>query len=437
MNEIKTKITNIKKNSPAYYSPIEVGDMLMAVDGIDSYTDLIQLRMAFAEQELELDILAACGKRKKVIIEKEIDEDLGLEFESAVFDGVRECYNNCQFCFVAQMPKGLRDTLYVKDDDYRLSFLYGNFITLTNMTEADRERIVREQLSPLYISVQATDVQARTTLMRNKNAGEIVNQLKYFKSHGIAFHTQIVLCPERNDGEILLKTVRDLIDLAPATLSVAIVPVGLTRFRDGLTELRSFTAAECRTVIEQIGVLQDECRQKFGRTFVYLADEFYINADMSVPSKEYYDDFSQLENGIGLTRVFIDEWQNTNVSSTTNDKFLIVTGVSASYVLGSLVDKFNALSQTEHLVYGQKNNFFGETVTVTGLLTAEDFARAIAANPGYDKIVIPEVCLRKGEAVFLDNVYWEEFKKSFPAKQFYIVGNGCELKKLLAGGVEA
>lgn len=418
--------------------PIEIGDVLVAIDGVDSYTDLIQLRTAFAEQELQLEFCTADGKAKTVVMEKEIDEDPGLEFESAVFDGVRECYNNCQFCFVAQMPQGMRETLYVKDDDYRLSFLYGNFITLTNLTAADRERIVREQLSPLYISVQATDAQMRTKLMRNRHAGEILNQLAYFKEHGIAFHTQIVLCPEFNDGEILRKTVRELIELAPATLSVAIVPVGLTKYRDNLPQLRTFSSVECREIIADIEQAQAQCRASLGKTFVYLADEFYINAQLPVPPKEYYDDFAQLENGIGMTRLFLEEWQGAKVENISHaDNFLIITGKSASYVLGSLVDEFNALYKAEHLVYGQKNNFFGENVTVTGLLTAQDLAAALQANPSYTNVVIPEVCLRKGEDIFLDNVTLEEFKRAFADRTFYIIPGGSELKKLLAGGVHA
>lgn len=434
--KIEAKITNIKKNSPAYYLPIEIGDVLTAVDDVSTYTDLIQLRTAFAESELRLEFINANGKIKIINMEKEIDEDPGLEFESAVFDGVRECYNNCQFCFVAQMPAGLRETLYVKDDDYRLSFLYGNFITLTNLTDVDRARIVQENLSPLYVSVQATDSAMRTKMMRNKNAGEILNQLAYFKEQGIAFHTQIVLCPDLNDGEILLRTVRDLLALSPATLSIAIVPVGLTKYRDNLPKLRTFSGAECREIVSEIEKIQAQCRATLARTFVYLADEFYINAQLPLPPKEYYDDFSQLENGIGLTRLFLQEWQDTKIETALNpEKTLIVTGMSASCVLASLVDEFNALYATEHLVYGQKNNFFGENVTVTGLLTAQDFAAAVEANPDYTQIVIPEVCLRKGEAIFLDDITLETFKKSFPDKEFCVLPGGRELKKLLAGGV--
>ena len=276
----------------------------------------------------------------------------------------------------------------------------------------------------------------RTQLMRNRFAGEILNQLAYFKEHGVAFHTQIVLCPELNDGGILIKTVNELLALAPATLSIAIVPVGLTKFRDNLPQLRVFSSTECREVIRAIEPIQMQCRADIGRTFVYLADEFYINAQLPVPAKEYYDDFSQLENGIGLTRVFLEEWQDTKVENAQHgDKFLIVTGKSASYVVSSLVDEFNALYASEHLVYGQKNNFFGDKVTVTGLLTAQDIAEALRNNPTYTNVVIPEVCLRKGEEIFLDNITWTEFKNSFADKNLHVIRGGSELKKLLAGGI--
>ena len=437
MRVIDIKIISIKKNSPAYFSDINAGDVLVSVNGVASYSDIIQLRNAFTEEVLELEISQVKDQKlKKIVIEKEIDEDLGLEFESAVFDGVRECHNNCEFCFVRQMPTGLRESLYVKDDDYRLSFLYGNFITLSNLTELDKKRIVEEQLSPLYISVHATEGSVRTQLMHNKFACEILQQLEYFKQQGIQFHTQIVLCPGLNDGEVLSKTLTDLIALAPGTLSIAIVPVGLTKFRENLPELRQFTGAECAEVIKTVQKFQDECRVKFQRGFVYLADEFYINADWPIPEAASYDGFPQLENGIGLTRCFLDGWhqQEAEIAASLKD-FLLITGKSAAKIITPLVDDFNRNHNAKNLIYWQNNNFFGDEITVTGLLTAQDLSIAVEVNDDYINIIVPSLTLRKGEDIFLDDITLEEFKQKFPEKNIHVVEGGKQLRELLSKGV--
>ena len=408
--------------------------MLLAVDGNEEYKDIIELREAFAEESLELTLQTPVGTTRVVLVEKYIDEDLGLEFAEAVFDGVRECHNNCKFCFVHHMPRGMRESLYVKDDDYRLSFLYGNFITLTNLTEQDMERIVQKQLSPLYISVHATDPQARVELMKHRGAGDIVERLEELAEHGVSFHTQIVLCPEHNDGAVLSETVQQLLKLQPATLSVAIVPVGLTKYRDKLPLLRTFTAQESQNIINLIEGVQAGCRRTLGRSFVYLADEFYINAGVDLPLEDKYDGFPQLENGIGLTRMFLSEWAlELPVNNTKN--FLIVTGTSAAKVLTPLLEEFNSIHGTQHLIYPQQNNFFGTAVNVTGLLTAGDIMQAIDANDMFEDIVLPAVCLRKGDDIFLDDVSLSDLRKSFPQKRIHVIANGAELKKKLCKGV--
>ena len=432
---IDIKITNIKKNSPAYFAEIKAGDILVSVNKIASYSDIIQLRNAFTEEVLELEILQTKGhKLKTIVIEKEMDEDLGLEFETAVFDGVRECHNNCEFCFVRQMPNGMRESLYVKDDDYRLSFLYGNFVTLSNLTDLDKQRIVGEQLSPLYISVHATAGEVRKQMMHNKYADQILTQLEYLKEHGIQFHTQIVLCPEKNDGAVLKNTLADLIDLAPGTLSIAIVPVGLTKYRQNLPNLRQFTALECREVIVMVQEFQKECRNKFGRSFVYLADEFYINAAWPLPTADNYDGFPQLENGIGLTRCFLEGWQQEVAIAEDLQNFLLITGKSAYKIISPLITEFNQAHNTENVVYAQNNNFFGDDITVTGLLTAQDLALAVDKYNNYTNIIVPAVTLRKGEEIFLDNVTLEKFKQQFPEKNIYVLETGKQLKELLSKG---
>lgn len=435
MYNINARITSITTNSPAYFSELRVGDVLLSVDGRADYTDIIELRNAFAEEILQLEVLTANGEKSIVTVEKYLDEDLGLVFDSAVFDGVRECHNNCKFCFVNQMPQGLRESLYVKDDDYRLSFLYGNFVTLTNLTEQDKQRIYNEHLTPLYISVHATNPAVRVELMNNKYAGEILHQLREFKERGISFHTQLVLCPGYNDAAVLQESVEQLLSLYPAVLSIAAVPVGLTKYRDDLPQLRTFTRTECAQIIEATAKIQEHCRATLGRTFVYLSDEFYVGAELPVPMVQAYDDFPQLENGIGLTRLFLQEWEQTAVGTCKAGKKLIIVGKSAEKIVGDLVTDFNALHNTAHKVYAQTNEFFGRNVTVTGLLTAGDLGRAIAAHPDYSEIIIPEVCLRKGEAVFLDNITFSEFCQSQPDKRIIAVAGGGKLKRILCEGV--
>lgn len=409
---------------------------MVAVDRVEFYTDIIDLREAFAEEALELSVIGLDGNIRSIAIQKEIDEDLGLEFEEAVFDNVRECHNNCQFCFVHQMPMGMRKSLYVKDDDYRLSFLYGNFITLTNLTEEDKLRIYQKHLSPLYISVHAIKEDVRINLMKNKYAGNLLNQLEEFKKNNIQFHTQIVLCPEKNDGIVLIDTIKRLLDLCPAILSIAIVPVGLTKYREDLPKLRTFNKCECEKVISSIKCLQDECRENLSSTFIYLADEFYISAGLQIPNEEYYDGFPQLENGIGLSRVFLNEWEDFKLDITNKEKFLIITGTSAFKIIQPLIEEFNSQNCSEHLLYAQENLFFGGDVTVTGLLTSKDICEAIRVNDNFHNIIVPAVCLRKGEDVFLDDVTLEELRAIWVSKNIYIVKDGVELKKILCKGVE-
>lgn len=434
---INIVIEQVRKNSPAYYADIQAGEILTAVEGITYYTDIIELQEAFAQEEIELTITDAASHSRIVLVTKEIDEDIGLVFAAAVFDQVRTCHNNCCFCFVDQMPPNMRDTLYVKDDDYRMSFLCGSFITMTNFSEQDLSRITQQHLSPLYISVQATDADTRVKLLRNKYAGNIMAQLTRLKEHNIQFHTQIVLCPTLNDGSILEKSITDLLSLMPSTLSVAIVPVGLTSYRDNLAKLRVFTSAECREVIRLVEQVQQECRMRYSRTVVYLADEFYINAQLPLPPAEYYDGFVQLENGIGLTRDFVDSWQSYQADNDNiaDDDTLIICGTSAAKIIEPLIAEFNSAYNTAHKVHGQENEFFGGYVNVSGLLTARDIKKAIAAQPSGRRIAIPAVTLRRGEEVFLDDVTLVELKQTFPDKEIFVISTGSMLKKLLAKGV--
>ncbi len=393
-------ITKIITGSIAEELEIAPGDRLISVNG-QPIQDIIDLSFALADDYIEIIIEKENGEQELLEIEKDIDEDLGLEFSSAVFNGTTRCENNCIFCFVAQMKPGMRQSLYVKDDDYRLSFLYGNFITLTNLSDDDILRIKQLHLSPLYISIHATDGKIREKMLRNPAAAHILTQLAELASSGIQFHTQIVLCPDINDGKILDQTINDLSKLLPNVLSVAVVPVGLTANRDKLFPLRVFSPIEAAGVIEQVHYWQEIFLQRHHSRFVYLADEFYLSANVDIPAYSNYDGFPQLENGIGIVRNFISEWDETEcLARSSNKRIAVLCGVSAQKILAPLIKRFDSNIE----VIAIKNNFFGSNITVSGLLTAQDIINQMQrVSIKFDLIIVPGIALRKGENVFLDN----------------------------------
>ncbi len=405
-------ISGIKQHSLAEQAGIRPGEVLTGVNGL-AVGDIIDLSFLLCECSVELQLLRQ-GQPRTVRIDKHPDEDLGLEFQSAVFDGVRTCFNRCIFCFVDQMIPGMRGTLYVKDDDYRLSFLYGNFITLTNMGEEDFRRIIRMHLSPIYVSVHATEDRVRCNMMGNNNAEDILKKLRMLIDNGIEVHTQIVCCPGYNDGTVLEKTYQDLLHLGNGIASVAVVPVGLTKNREKLTKLRIFTRDEAENLCRQVDEWQKDCRKKIGRSFIHLGDEFYLMAGLPVPPGESYDGYPQLENGIGLTRVFLDEWEEhfgKPILDTHADAVVLV-GESAAKVLQPLIEGFNKKYHTAHRVVGVKNRFFGGAVNVTGLLTGGDM---LAEAEGVQRIIIPAVTLNK-DNLFLDDMSFDDFCRKAKAE---------------------
>lgn len=414
---------------------LEPGDRILEVNG-EKIQDIIDLSFALADEMIELLIQKKDGLTEYYQIEKDYDEELGIEWESAVWNGVRRCANRCVFCFVDQMPQGMRESLYVKDDDYRLSFLYGNFVTLTNLTTADIERIKRLHLSPLYISVHTTNGSLRERMLQNKNASDILEKIQLLREYGIEMHFQIVLCPNINDGSELESTIADLYALCPQALSAAIVPVGLTRYRDKLYSLETFTKESAQTVIETVERWQKKCQQEIGKTFIHLGDEFYLTAQQPVPSTDWYDGFPQLENGIGLVRNFLDDWQQglslrqeQGIGYSKCKYIDVVCGVSAAKILAPLLDKLTIPNLQVRLV-PVKNNFFGESITVTGLLTGKDIEQALTALDGERSgVIIPGNTLRKGEIVFLDNLTPEdlETKLAVPVRIAYFAQDLLEL----------
>ena len=408
-------ISAVRKNSLAEAAGIVAGDKLVAVDGVQ-VKDIIELSFYTSDYEVELELENAQGQRRQVHIDKYPDEDLGLEFEAAVFDKVSTCYNNCIFCFVDQMIPGMRKGLYVRDDDYRLSFLYGNFITLTNLKEEDFQRIIQTHMTPLYVSVHATDPKVRCEMMHNRFAGELMDKLERLFAAGIEVHTQIVCCPGYNDGEILAKSFHDLYARHPHVLTMAVVPVGITKHREGLHPLRTFTKEEAAALIDQVTPWQRQCREETGKTFIYLGDEFYLLAGRDVPAAEWYDGFPQLENGIGLTRNFLDEWQATLPSLSSYQAAspaVIPVGESAFTVLQPLLDALNKQFSTAHSFVPVPNQFFGGKVNVTGLLTASDILQTCKESG--KRLILPAVVLNN-DKLFLDDTALEQFRKEYPGK---------------------
>ncbi len=400
-------ISGVRKHSLAENAGIKPGEKLLSVCGAQ-VKDIIELSFYASDYEVELEIENAAGEKRLVSIAKHPDEDLGIEFESAVFDKVSTCYNNCIFCFVDQMIPGMRPGLYVRDDDYRLSFLYGNFITLTNMKEEDFQRIINTHMSPLYVSVHATTPEVRCKMMNNRFAGELMDKLQRLLDAGIQVHTQIVCCPTYNDGEVLAKSFEDLYALHPGVLTMAIVPVGLTKNREHLHPLRTFTKEEAAAIVDMVTPWQERCRKETGKSFVYLGDEFYLLAEKELPPEAWYDGFPQLENGIGLTSSFLIEWEATlKVLSQAQaaSPAVIPVGESAYKVLKPVLDAFNAKYNAAHKLVAVKNEFFGGKVNVTGLLVGGDILKAV---PNDARVILPAVVFNK-DNLFLDDMSFDEF----------------------------
>lgn len=389
---------------------LEPGDTLLSING-QPVEDLLDYQFYSQDDNITLVIEKKNGETWSVDIEKDFDDELGLLFEGVVFDRIRLCRNRCMFCFIDQMPPAMRETLYVKDDDYRYSFLFGNYITLTNLSDDDWNKLESMRLSPLYVSVHTTSGPLRQQMMKNPRAAHIMEDLQRLKQAGIQVHTQIVLCPDLNDGQELVKSINELADLYPSVQSVGIVPVGLTGHRDKLPHLRTFTAQEARELIEEVNQWRNTFRSRFGIGFVYLADEFYVKAGIPVPPADYYDAYSQIENGIGLIRLFMDDWQEIKrdlPNQIDPVQVFLITGESARTVMQTVAEDLNRVKGLGVEVIVVPNQYFGGGVTVTGLLTGTDIINCLQNNYRGKKVVIPEVLLQEGSTMLLDNITLEE-----------------------------
>ena len=410
------KITEAAKGSIAEELQLTKDDVLLSINGTP-VIDVIDYIEWMESEELTLLIQKAHGEEEwEIQLEKEPGEDLGLHFEHDLMDQQRVCRNKCIFCFVDQLPKGMRDTLYYKDDDWRLSFLVGNYVTLTNLSDCDVDRIVSKHISPLYVSVHTTNPELRKKLLNNRFAGDVLQYLRRMADGGIQLHTQIVLCPGWNDEKELDRTLEDLWKLRPAIQSVAVVPVGLTGHRESLAVMQPFTPAQAIQVVEQVEAWQQNFRTQSGFGFVYAADEFYVQSGKPFPSYASYDEMHQVENGVGLTVQFRDEFYDALADAAHNQEIIkriktiapmkqtVITGKSAFSILSDIIDEVNDRFHMNHQVIGVENRKFGSHVTVAGLVTGQDMIDSIRGKQLGERILIPEAMLRKGEDVFLDDL---------------------------------
>jgi putative radical SAM enzyme (TIGR03279 family) len=422
------KIVNVESGSIGDSLGLEPGDLLMKINQIP-LNDLIDYLMLCSEEALQLEVVKTSGETLDIEFEKDPAEPLGLTFDNDLFDGIRTCSNHCIFCFVHQMPPKQRISLYIKDDDYRLSFLQGSYITLTNLTEADWQRIEKWRLSPLYISVHATDPEVRKLLLGSKQGSNIMEQLRRLTAAGITVHTQAVICPGINDGAVLEKTIRDLAEVWPAVLSMAVVPVGLTKERRNLFAIEPFNKEGAGNVLDTVEHFQTHFRETLGTRFVFAADEWYIMAGKEFPNDEAYEEYWQLDNGVGLIRRFFADFEpvfmeETAVFQQFHSPIIIVTGKSTPRLWDEIRRIFARYCPELRLeILYVSNNFMGPTVTVTGLLAGNDIIQSInsyGAGPGA-WYLIPQITLKQDEDLFLDGVSLEQLKAACHPNQVAVV----------------
>ena len=433
------KIQSVVEGSISARAGICGGDLLLTING-NPIRDVLDYRFYLTDTSVRLE-LERDGSSYGVVLNKGEYDDIGLEFETPLMDRKHTCRNGCVFCFIDQMPKGMRETLYFKDDDDRLSFLHGNYVTLTNLGEEDIERIIRMHISPVNVSVHTTNPELRVRMMKNKRAGEVLSYLPRLADAGIALCTQIVLCKGLNDGDELTRSMEDLSRLIPALRSCAVVPVGLTKYRDGLYPLEAFSAEECADVIAQVTAFGDQCLEKYGSRLFYCSDEFYVRAGLPLPSEEFYEDYSQIENGVGMLTSLAAEFDfaledlSEEIAKFRAPRVVsVITGVAAYDHIRGLADKLmSVVDGLEIRVHRIVNRFFGESVTVAGLLTGKDVSEQLMGKELGDELLFPAVMLRADGDVFLDDMTPEELSARLGVPVRPSKSDGFELVKALLG----
>ena len=433
------KISEVLLGSRAAKAGIADGDVLISING-NEINDVLDYRFYLTENRVEL-LLSHEGREYSVIIKKGEYDDIGLDFETPLMDKKHSCTNKCIFCFIDQNPEGLRESLYFKDDDSRLSFIHGNYVTLTNMSQQDVDRIIKMRMSPINISVHTTNPELRVKMMKNKHSGEVLKYLDDFAAAGLSMCGQIVLCRGVNDGEELLRSMGDLAALYPAMSSVAIVPAGLTKFREKLYPLTDFTKEEAGEIIDMINTFGDAHKEKHGTRLFYAADEFYLKAEREIPDAEYYEDYPQLENGVGMIRSCSDEFglaleNAVDLSETLNKKrsISLVTGVASYPMIKEQVDRLCLLCPNLNVqIYEIVNNFFGRSITVSGLLTGKDICEQLEGKALGEELLIPQNCLRHGEDVFLCGMTVSEMSERLGVTVRTSGSDGYELAEAILG----
>ncbi|MBC6475859.1 MAG: TIGR03279 family radical SAM protein [Hormoscilla sp. GM102CHS1] len=424
------RITKVLPGSIAAEIGFEPGDAILAING-DRPRDLIDYQFLCADEFLEVEVLDAAGQSHQIEIEKDYDEDLGLEFETALFDGLMQCNNRCPFCFIDQQPSGKRESLYMKDDDYRLSFLYGSYLTLTNITQGEWERIEQMRLSPLYVSVHATEPDVRIRLLKNPRAGLILKQLEWFQARRLQIHAQVVVCPGINDGQHLEITLRDLASFYESEIttvaSVAVVPVGLTKFRPTEDELIPVTPEKAREAISQVQLLQTEFRHEMGSNVVWLADEWFLIAGEELPPESHYEDYPQIGNGVGSIRLFIQEFQEIAeerliASVRSPRQYAWVVGNAVEKAFQPLVEQLNQVAGLKVNLVALNSKYWGQEITVTGLLTGEDLLQGLQGRDLGDGILLPSLMLKHGDTLFLDDRSVAELESRLETKILPVAG---------------
>lgn len=422
-------VKNVLENSIAEELEIEPGDNILAVND-HPIEDIFDYQYLINDEYIELLVKKSDGEEWLLEIEKDYDEDLGIVFENSLMDNYKSCYNKCIFCFIDQNPKGMRDTIYFKDDDSRLSFLQGNYITLTNMKDEDIDRIINYHLAPINISVHTTNPQLRCSMLNNRFAGTILERIRKFYNAGIPMNGQIVLCKGINDGEELWRSISDLMEFVPVMESLSVVPVGLSDYRDGLFHLEPFDKEDACEVIDIIEHFQKKAYEKHGIHFVQASDEWYINAGRDFPEAERYDGFVQLENGVGMVRLMKEEFEQEFSAVQGDDReyeVSIVTGVLVYDSIKILVDRMKEKFPNVKIhLYKIINDFFGHRITVTGLLTGGDMIKQLKGKPLGQRLILPSNTLMADEPKFLDDVTLDRFIEALQVDVCIVESSGAD-----------
>ena len=423
-------VSAVLPGSIAEEAGLEAGDRIISING-QIINDIFDYKFLATDENLALKVRKRDGDIWEIDIEKEEYEDLGIEFENPMIDDARSCTNKCIFCFIDQLPPGMRRTLYFKDDDSRLSFLMGNYVTLTNMNEDDINRIIKYRMSPVNVSVHTTNPDLRVFMLNNRFAGSVMEKINKLVDGGITVNCQIVLCRDINDGKELDRTINDLALLYPGIESISVVPVGITRYREGLYQLKPFDRDSANSVIEQVEKWQEKLLEKYQSRIVYLADELYLLAGRNIPPYEHYEGFPQIENGVGLIAMFDREFHDalpqieSGMIKCEPRTVSIATGVSSYEFIKRLADEIESRFENIKVnVYKIKNDFFGENVTVTGLLTGKDIARQLSGQKLGDELLISKSTLKSGENIFLDDFTVSMLEEDLGVKVKVVENNG-------------